>query len=45
MERLLEELSFDAPEKGKNAVEISADYVHERLDEVCRDDDLSKYIL
>ena len=45
MERLLEELSFDAPEKGKNAVEISAEYVHERLDEVCRDDDLSKYIL
>jgi ATP-dependent HslUV protease ATP-binding subunit HslU len=45
MERLLEELSFDAPQLGKSPFEIDAAYVHQRLDEICKDDDLSKYIL
>ncbi len=45
MERLLEELSFEAPEMKMGRVEINAAYVHERLDEVTKDEDLSKFIL
>ncbi len=45
MERLLEELSFDAPDKGDCRIEIDAAYVKQRLDEVTKDEDLSKFIL
>jgi ATP-dependent HslUV protease ATP-binding subunit HslU len=45
MERLLEELSFEAPEMHMGRVEINAAYVRERLDEIARDEDLSKFIL
>jgi ATP-dependent HslUV protease ATP-binding subunit HslU len=45
MERLLEELSFDAPEMKAGRVEIDAEYVRRRLDDVSRDEDLSKFIL
>ncbi len=45
MERLLEELSFEAPEMKMGRVEVSAAYVAERLDEVAQDEDLSKFIL
>ena len=45
MERLVEELSFEAPEMKKGKVSITADYVKQRLDEVTQDEDLSKFIL
>jgi ATP-dependent HslUV protease ATP-binding subunit HslU len=45
MERLFEELSFHAPEMQGVRVEIAAPYVHERLAEVLRSDDMSRYIL
>ena len=45
MERLLEELSFEAPEMKMGKVEINAAYVEERLDKVSKDEDLSKFIL
>lgn len=45
MERLLEELSFEAPDMKMGNVEINAVYVHERLESVSEDEDLSKYIL
>jgi ATP-dependent HslUV protease ATP-binding subunit HslU len=45
MERLLEELSFDAPERPGEKVIINADYVRHRIDELCKDEDLSKFIL
>ncbi|MGA2032988.1 MAG: ATP-dependent protease ATPase subunit HslU [Thermoguttaceae bacterium] len=45
MERLLEELSFEAPEMGTGRVEINAAYVRRRLEDVTRDEDLSKFIL
>ncbi|MFL2871024.1 MAG: ATP-dependent protease ATPase subunit HslU [Pirellulaceae bacterium] len=45
MERLFEELSFEAPEMGMGKVEINAGYVEQRLDEVSADEDLSKFIL
>jgi ATP-dependent HslUV protease ATP-binding subunit HslU len=45
MERLLEELSFEAPEMAMGRVEINAPYVRKRLEEIATDEDLSKYIL
>jgi len=45
MERLLEELSFEAPDMKMGNVEINAAYVHERLEAISEDEDLSKYIL
>jgi ATP-dependent HslUV protease ATP-binding subunit HslU len=45
LERLLEELSFEAPDMQMGRVEINAAYVKDRLDEVTRDEDLSKFIL
>jgi ATP-dependent HslUV protease ATP-binding subunit HslU len=45
MERLLEELSYEAPDMGAGHVEINAAYVRQRLDEVTKDEDLSKFIL
>jgi ATP-dependent HslUV protease ATP-binding subunit HslU len=45
LERLLEELSFEAPDMKMGRVEINAPYVRERLDEIAKDEDLSKFIL
>jgi ATP-dependent HslUV protease ATP-binding subunit HslU len=45
MERLLDEISFDAPEKKGTKVSINAQYVQERLAEVLKSEDLSRYIL
>jgi len=45
LERMLEELSFEAPDMKMGRVEINAAYVRERLDEVSQDEDLSKFIL
>ncbi len=45
MERLLEELSFEAPDMHRGRVVINAAYVQERLAELTQDEDLSKFIL
>lgn len=45
MERLLEELSFEAPDMKMGKVEVNAAYVRERLEEITADEDLSKFIL
>ena len=45
LERLLEDLSFDAPEKNLGHVKIDAAYVNQRLKDVAEDEDLSKFIL
>jgi len=45
MERLLEELSFEAPEMKMGKVEVNTAYVKERLDALSQDEDLSKFIL
>ena len=45
LERLLEELSFNAPDMNDQAVNIDAAYVHERLDPILNNEDLSRYIL
>ena len=45
MEKLLEEISFNAPGLPGKELTIDAGYVHERLGEIIRDQDLSRYIL
>jgi ATP-dependent HslUV protease ATP-binding subunit HslU len=45
MERLLDELSFEAPGLQGTEVPITAAYVRERLAKVLENEDLSKYIL
>jgi len=45
MERLLDEISFDAPEKAGFQFSIDAPYVRERMAEVLKSEDLSRYIL
>jgi ATP-dependent HslUV protease ATP-binding subunit HslU len=45
MERLLEELSFEAPEMHAGRVVVNAAYVKERLEKLTQDEDLSKFIL
>ena len=45
MEKLLDELSFEAPELGEQTVPITAGYVRDRLEGLLKDEDLSQYIL
>ncbi|UXI01483.1 HslU--HslV peptidase ATPase subunit [Photobacterium sp. TY1-4] len=45
MERLMEELSFDATEKSGEKIVINDAYVTERLGELVEDEDLSRFIL
>jgi ATP-dependent HslUV protease ATP-binding subunit HslU len=45
MERLLDEVSYHAPERSGSKVTIDAEYVRERLGPVLADQDLSRYIL
>jgi len=45
MERLLEELSFQAPDLAGQQVTIDAAYVRDRLEGIVKNEDLSKYIL
>jgi ATP-dependent HslUV protease ATP-binding subunit HslU len=45
MERLLEEVSFNADEIAGQTIKITANYVRERLGDIIKDEDLSRYIL
>jgi len=45
MERLLEDISFSAPDKSGDSVTIDANYVNKRLTDLVNDEDLSRYIL
>jgi len=45
MERLLDEISFQAPELSKKKIKIDKTYVRERLADIIEDQDLSRYIL
>ena len=44
-ERLLDELSFSAPERKGEVVDISATFVREKLTEFLESEDLSRYVL
>jgi len=45
MERLLDELSFEAPDLGQKTVVIDEAYVDQMLADIVRNEDLSRYIL
>ncbi|MGC8602395.1 MAG: ATP-dependent protease ATPase subunit HslU [Desulfomonilaceae bacterium] len=45
MEKLLEEISFDAPEMAGVAVKVTPEMVKDRLKDIVKSDDLSRYIL
>jgi ATP-dependent HslUV protease ATP-binding subunit HslU len=45
MEKLLDEVSFDAPDMEAKTVTISREYVAEKLEEILEDENLSRYIL
>ncbi len=45
MERVLDVLSFDASDRGNETFVVTSDYVKERLSEIVKDQDLSRYIL
>jgi len=45
LEKLLDEVSFTAPEMPGREVRIDAGYVSERLDAILKNEDLSRYIL
>ena len=45
MERLLDDLSFEAPDQAEKTCTISAEYVRTKLSAIEEDEDLSRYIL
>jgi ATP-dependent HslUV protease ATP-binding subunit HslU len=45
LERLLSEISFDAPDSEQRAAVIDRDYVRNNLVDIVKDEDLSRYIL
>lgn len=45
MERLLDDISFDAPNRGGQTVTIDAAMVNDRLGDLAKNEDLSRYIL
>ena len=45
MEKLLEEVSFEAPDMGAGTIPVTPEYINTRLKALLDDEDLSKYIL
>ncbi|MHB1459402.1 MAG: HslU--HslV peptidase ATPase subunit, partial [Armatimonadota bacterium] len=45
MERLLDDVSFAAPDIEEKKIVIDADYVRQKLQDIVKDEDLSRYIL
>ena len=45
LEKLLEDISFDAPDKGGTDITIDADYVQSQVADLAKDTDLSRFIL
>ena len=45
LEKILEDISFNADEHNGEEYSITSEFVHEKLDEIVEDDDLSRYIL
>ncbi len=45
IEKLLEDISFEAPEKPHTKLDIDRTYVREKLTDIVKDEDLSRYIL
>ena len=45
LEKVLEEISFDAPDKSGEKITIDKSYVQKNLGDIIKDKDLSKFIL
>jgi ATP-dependent HslUV protease ATP-binding subunit HslU len=45
LERVLESVSFDAPDLPEKKIQITAEYVNQRLGDLVKDEDLSQFIL
>ena len=45
MERLLDIISFEAPDRDGDSITLDADYVNEHLEALSKDEDLSRFIL
>ena len=45
LEKLLEDISFSAPDRREDAAVITADYVRERVSALAKSADLSRFIL
>jgi ATP-dependent HslUV protease ATP-binding subunit HslU len=45
MERVLDEISYDAPDKGGSELAVDADYVRKHVGDLAKNTDLSRYIL
>jgi ATP-dependent HslUV protease ATP-binding subunit HslU len=45
LEKLLEEVSFDAGKRGPATITVDAAYVDARLGELARNEDLARYVL
>jgi ATP-dependent HslUV protease ATP-binding subunit HslU len=45
MEKLLEDASFDAPDLDSKDIVVDAEYVQDKMKDIVKDEDLTKYIL
>ena len=45
MEKILDEISFDAPDMSEREISIDAKYITDKLADIIKDEDLSRYIL
>jgi len=45
LERLVEDISFDAPDKAGETIRIDKGYVDERIGKMAADTDLSRFVL
>ena len=45
MEKILEDISFEAPDRGGDTIEITGSFVRDNVGELAKNTDLSRYIL
>jgi ATP-dependent HslUV protease ATP-binding subunit HslU len=45
MEKILEDISFNAPDRSGDSLEITGEFVRENVGELAKNADLSRYIL
>ena len=45
MERVLDEISFAAPDRAGETVDVDASYVHKHIGDLAKNADLSRFIL
>jgi ATP-dependent HslUV protease ATP-binding subunit HslU len=45
MERVIDEISFAAPDRSGESMTINADYVHKHIGDLAKNADLSRFIL